>query len=338
MTAHLDAPAPRVNTTRFRQAHEADWARLDALIARIEKRGVRSLDDGELMALPLLYRATLSSLASARESSLDLALQRYLQALGTRAYFQIYGVPTSAARQIAHFFAHAWPAAVRALWREIAVGAALMLAGALIAWWLVRADPTWFYGLMPDGMAQGRDPSASAADLRATLGSADGHGENGLTVFATFLFTHNAQIAIFAFALGFAFAVPTALLMLYNGVMLGAMVAVFGAKGLGLSFAGWLSIHGTTELFAIALAGAAGFRIGLAVAFPGRLSRMDAAVAAGRVGAPVVAGTVVMLAVAGLLEGIGRQTVTGDGARFAIGGAMLVGWIAYFALVGRERA
>ena len=41
-----------------------------------------------------------------------------------------------------------------------------------------------------------------------------------------------------------------------------------------------LSIHGTTELFAIFLAGAAGFRIGTAIAFPGESTRMDAAVAA----------------------------------------------------------
>ena len=41
-----------------------------------------------------------------------------------------------------------------------------------------------------------------------------------------------------------------------------------------------------------------------------------------------------MLAVAGLFEGIGRQTITADATRFAIGGAMLVGWLAYLALVG----
>ena len=74
--------------------------------------------------------------------------------------------------------------------------------------------------------------------------------------FATYLFTHNSQIAIFAFALGFAFAVPTILLILYNGLMLGAFFAVFAAKGLAFNLAGWLMIHGTTELFAIAIAGA----------------------------------------------------------------------------------
>src|SRR3546814_7567619 len=76
--------------------------------------------------------------------------------------------------------------------------------------------------------------------------------------------------------------------------MLGAFFAVFVPKGLGGEFGGWLLIHGTTELFAIVLAGAAGFRIGMALAFPGRLSRIDSAVAAGRGAGVAMAGVMLM--------------------------------------------
>ena len=177
-------------------------------------------------------------------------------------------------------------------------------------------------------LAEGRDPTASVDTLRATL--YDNKEKDWLGVFATFLFTHNSQIAIFAFALGFAFAVPTVLLILYNGLMLGAFYAIFAAKGLGPNLTGWLMIHGTTEIFAICIAGAAGIRIGMAIAFPGRESRMDSAVQAGRTAATAMAGTVIMLAVAGLLEGVGRQTITNDAMRMLIGSAVLVGWLVYF--------
>src|SRR3546814_6805070 len=86
-----------------------------------------------------------------------------------------------------------------------------------------------------------------------------------------------------AFALGFAFGVPTLLLEYYQGLSLGAMLAVFSGKGLGVDFGGWLFIHGTTELFAAVLAGAAGLRIGTAVVFPGASGRLEAAAAAGRI-------------------------------------------------------
>ena len=58
-------------------------------------------------------------------------------------------------------------------------------------------------------------------------------------------------------------------------------------------------IHGTTEIFAICISGAAGIRIGMAIAFPGTASRVDAAVEAGRTAATAMGGTVLMLAVAG---------------------------------------
>ena len=316
-----------VNASRFRAAHESDWERLDRLVTRMEKRSIRALSDDDILALPLLYRTTLSSLAVARDTSLDRSLITYLEQLTTRAYFQIYGVQTSVWRQLGHFFARGWPEAVQGLWRETLVTLFLMSASAVVAFLLVRSDPTWFFAIIPESLAGGRDPSASAEALRATLYDSP---KSGLATFATFLFTHNSQIAIFSFALGFAFAVPTILLIAYNGLMLGAFFAVFAAKGLAFNLGGWLAIHGTTELFAIAIAGAAGLRIGMAIAFPGRDSRTESAVRAGRPAALAMAGTVLMLAVAGLLEGIGRQTVVDDFSRYSIGAAMLAGWLTYF--------
>ena len=326
-SAIVEARPALVNATRFRAAHQADWERLDSLLEELERRSIRALDDDDLLALPLLYRTTLSSLSVARDTSLDRALIAYLEQLCTRAYFQIYGVQTSAWRQLGRFFTRGWPEAVQAIWRETLVCVALTVGAAIAAYLLVRSDPSWFFGIIPESLAQGRDPSASAASLRATLYTKH---EDMLAFFATYLFTHNSQIAIFSFALGFAFCVPTVLLIIYNGLMLGAFFAVFASKGLAWNMAGWLMIHGTTELFAICISGAAGLRIGTAIAFPGRESRTESAVKAGRSAAIAMAGTVIMLAVAGLLEGIGRQTVNDDLTRYLIGGAMLAGWLVYF--------
>lgn len=326
--------APLVNATRFRAEHSADWERLESLIERLEKKSLRSLSDEDMLELPRLYRTTLSSLSVARDTSLDRSLLAYLEQLCVRAYFQIYGVQTSPGKQILHFFVRGWPDAVRSLWREVAFCSALTALAAVAAFLLVRNDPEWFYGIIPQGLASGRDPSASAEFLRGTLYDSK---EGALAQFATFLFTHNSQVAIFSFALGFALAVPTILLIAYNGLMLGAFLAVFEAKGLGFNLAAWLMIHGTTEILAICIAGAAGMRIGLALAFPGTLTRMEAMVAAGRVAATAVLGTVIMLAVAGLLEGIGRQTIDDDGLRLLIGGTALAGWLIYFFLPARFR-
>ena len=55
-----------------------------AILDRAEKRSPRRLTDDELLELPALYRTTLSSLAVARATSLDVALIDYLEALALR--------------------------------------------------------------------------------------------------------------------------------------------------------------------------------------------------------------------------------------------------------------
>jgi uncharacterized membrane protein SpoIIM required for sporulation len=330
----LDPTAGRpLSSERFRAARGADWERLETMLGAIERRRTASLTDEDLFELPVLYRATLSSLSVARETSLDANLVAYLEALSTRAYFILYGVHAPLHRRILRFFTSDWPASVRALGRETIVAVATLMIGALAAYLLVRSDPGWFYAIVPNDLAGGRDPAASAEHLRAELYQSEGL----LGIFAAMLFTHNSQMALLCFALGFAFAVPTLILLLYNGCILGAFLAIYVPKGLGLQITAWLSIHGTTELFAIALAGAAGIHIGMATAFPGRATRMAAAIAAGRTSAFVMLGVVVMLAVAGVLEGVGRQLVTSDIARAAIGGTALLGWLVYFYLSPVER-
>lgn len=330
MTLPAGTDGVRQSLASFRQEREADWKAFEALLARVEKRAPRALSEDELLSLPLLYRSSLSALSVARATSLDSALIAYLEALCLRGYFYLYGARRGLKHRIGDFFLHDWPAAMRDLWRETVVSVGLTIIGAIAGYWLVASDKRWYDAIIAPGLAGGRNPDSSADMLRSVL--YDAGNNHFLSGFAAYLFTHNTQVAILAFALGFAFAVPSVLLILMNGCMLGALFQVYTAKGLGFELGGWLSIHGTTELFAIAIAGAAGMRIGTRIAFPGELNRMAAAAEAGRMAAIAMVGVMTMLLFAGLLEGIGRQTITSDTARYAIGGGMLALWIAYFYL------
>jgi len=321
-------PSGLLKSQRFRQAREDDWRRLERLMDKAEKGSASKLTDAEILAVPVLYRSTLSALSVARETSLDQGLIDYLETLSARAYFFVYGSRATIQDRMVAFFRTDWPASVRGLWRETLISAALMLLGALVAGWLVMHEPEWFYAFVPADLSGGRDPAASTETLRATLDGAD--GAQGLSAFAAYLFTHNAQVALLAFALGFALCLPTGLLILYNGATLGAFFALFASRGLGFELGGWLLIHGVTELFAVILAGAAGLRIGWAVAFPGQKRRLDAAVEAGRTAGIAMGGVVVMLMFAGLLEGFGRQLIVDTGLRYAVAAATALIWGLYF--------
>jgi uncharacterized membrane protein SpoIIM required for sporulation len=320
----------QLKSHRFRQEREADWRRLDRLLERVERGSAASLSYDEMVALPGLYRSALSSLSVARAISLDRSLVEYLEGLCTRAYFFVYGPRSTLVERLAGFFRDAWPRAVKALWRETLWSLALMLAGTAAGWILVARDPDWFYAFVSRELASGRDPSATTQYLKKVLYDGGGGHSEGLSVLATFLFTHNAQVALMAFALGFALCVPTAFLMISTGTMMGAFMALYVLHGLGFQLGGWMFIHGTTELFAVTLAGGAGFKIGWTVAFPGGKTRVDALAEAGKQAATVMGGVVVMLFAAGLLEGFARQLIKADLVRYAIALGMLALWCVYF--------
>lgn len=330
-----DIEAASLRSDRFRLEREVDWQRLEQIVTALEKGRPGRINDADLLELPVLYRKTASSLAVARETSLDAATLDYLEALVRRAWFQIYGPRIGLFGWLRRFFAGGWSAAIRDIWLDICIAFAVMVAGTLVGWLLVARDQDWFYALVPGQMAGGRIPGASREVLMETLGHTE--GTDGLTAFAAQLFSNNTGVAIMAFGLGFAFGVPTLLLLVYNTALLGAMLWVFADAGLGWEFAAWLSVHGTTELGAIMLAGAAGMHIGRQMAFPGKRAILAAMRDAGVRAAVVMVGVTVMMIIAGLLEGYARQLVGDTQSRFAIGGTMLAFWIIYFLALKRPQ-
>lgn len=317
-----------LRSDRFRLEREADWQRLEAIVVRMEKGRMRGISDADLLAVPQLYRTVASSLSIARETSLDAATLGYLEALVQRAWFVVYGPRSSLWEWLRAFLGGGWSAAVRGIGLDIAIALTVMIAGVVVGWLLVAHDPQWYFALMSRDMAGARVPGASAEVLRGTLFGND--DRNGMSVFAAQLFSNNAQVSILSFALGFALGIPSLLLLVQNLALLGAMGWLYSGKGLLLDFAGWICVHGTTELFAIMLSGAAGLHIGRAIAFPGDRPLLQATALAGRRAALVMTGVVLMLVVAALLEGFARQLVDSTPGRFAIGGFMLLLWCSYF--------
>lgn len=328
--------AAALRSDRFRLSREADWQRLDAIVTQMEKGRLRRISDEDLLALPVLYRTAASSLGVARETSLDASALGYLEALVQRAWFQVYGPRVTIGGWLRRFLGGGWSAQVRAIWPDILIALAVMVAGAIAGWLLVAQDMEWYHALVPGQMADTRVPGASREVLAETLfGNQD---QNAMSVFTASLFSNNAQVAILAFALGFAFGIPSLMLLVQNLGTLGAMLWLFHSRGLTLDFIGWISVHGTTELFAILLAGAAGLHIGRSMAFPGKRSVLQATAEAGQRASQVMAGVVLMLVLAAMLEGFARQLIDHTPGRFALGGFMLVFWLVYFFVFSRADA
>lgn len=326
-----------LKSSQFRREREASWRELERLIERLDKDGPGRMTPEDLCRLPVLYRSALSSQSVAHAISLDRSLLTYLDALAARAYLAVYAEQSNALHRVGRFFSHSFPRAVAALrWHILAAFGALLL-GVLTGLALTLAEADWFYAFVSDDLAQGRSPAASTHTLREAIYGRPPVYET-LTSFASFLFTHNAGIGLMSFGLGIALGVPTILLMFINGLMLGAFVALYTDRGLGIDFLAWLSVHGTTELLAIALCGGAGLSLATAVVFPGRHGRLASLAERGRQAATVVLGAVLLFFCAALLEGFARQLVVDATGRLLIGWATFVGILAYLVLRARDRS
>ncbi len=318
----------QIRSARFRAEREGSWRRLEQLVTQAEARGLQAMPFAASRDLAALYRQATTSLAIAREISLDKALLEYLEALTARAYLTVYAPRARAAGVITRFLTQGGPQALRRSWLFVLLGFLAMALGGLCGALLYLDDPEWFYVFMPPELAGGRGPGASNEKLLGVIYD-DQAGQKPLGTFATYLFSHNTRIAIFVFGLGVFLCAPAFVLTFYNGLGLGAFYALHVERGLGLDLFGWLSIHGVTELSAICIAAGGGIQLGAAVLFPGDLRRADALAQAGRDAVKLALVAALMLLVAAGLEGFGRQLIQDRTARIVIGwgiGALWLGW------------
>ncbi|WP_421789033.1 stage II sporulation protein M [Hyphobacterium sp.] len=327
----------RLRSARFREQREADWKRLEELVTRAERGAAARLSFEESQELARLYRSATTSLSVARDVSLDKALLVYLEALVARAFIAVYAPQETLGGVVTRFVARSAPQAMRRSWLGLLLGFLAMGLGGIIAYALYFQDSAWYYTFMPAGLAGGRDPGASTEMLRDALFDTDHNVLASLGAFAAFLFSHNTRVAFFAFALGIFACVPSFLLTLYNGLVLGAFVALHVERGLGYEVFGWLSIHGVTELSAIAIAAGGGFGLGLAFLFPGDMPRKDALRAASKDAVKLAIIAAIMLFAAGLLEGFGRQLIQSTEVRLAVGWGIGALWLGWFLLASWRR-
>jgi uncharacterized membrane protein SpoIIM required for sporulation len=329
--------AVALRSSEFRHGREKSWQELEILVAKVERNGIGSLDFEELQRMPTLYRSTMSALSVARAIALDRHLLLYLENLCLRAFLVVYGPRQSLREGCRDFLVHDFPAAVRASGIPILLAFLAMVVGTIAGFILTLQDMSWITAIIPQGLNSLLTPTSTRDDLlrRELFAPWPGLTESFI-VFANFLFRHNTIVGLMAFGLGIAAGVPTLMLMVYNGLVIGAAAGLHYDRGPLVDFIAWISIHGVTEMGAIVLCGAGGLVIAQHELFPGRYTRVDNMVIRGRTAAHLAVGAVIMLFIAGFIEGGLRQLVANTTGRFAIAGLTAVLWLAYFLFAGRR--
>jgi uncharacterized membrane protein SpoIIM required for sporulation len=284
-----------MNIQRWIARREPNWQRLDALLKQIEKRGLKSLRAAEIRELASLYRSVAADLARARTQQIGNTLIQSLQSLTTRAYTQIYqGSRRQEWQAILEFYKWGLPDVVQKTFAYIAVATALFLIGALVAWWYSWQNPSFMALIVPESLiTKVRD------DHKLWMGSIVGVeplASSSITI-------NNLSVSFGAVAGGITVGLYTAYLMIFNGLLIGAVGTLVGQNNLAYPFWAFVFPHGSLELPAIFFAGGSGFLLARAILFPGKYRRGDALKFYGSQAVQLVFGIVPMLIIAGTIEG-----------------------------------
>jgi uncharacterized membrane protein SpoIIM required for sporulation len=130
---------------------------------------------------------------------------------------------------------------------------------------------------------------------------------------------NNIMVAFITFAMGLLTSIATGWYLFRNGIMLGSFEAFFYQHGLlGESMLA-VFMHGTLEISAIIVAGAAGISLGNGFLFPGTYSRLESFQRGAKRGLKIVVGTVPIFITAGFIEGfVTRHTEVPDAIRLSM--------------------
>lgn len=313
----------------FISRNKQTWSELESLLKKA-RRSPRRMSSEELARLDLLYRRTTVHLAQVASRTTDARLIRYLNDLAAAAHSVIYLPPRqSVLAGAAKFVGEGFARVIARTWRYQAMSAVLLFGGALLAYYAALADPAAAYALLPPGDI--RMPGAAGEQLEEVLRSGREQGGGEKFFFASFLFSHNLKVGLLAMGLGVLAAVPTVLLLIYNGMILGAFTAVHHQAGIYAEFWAWILPHGVTELGAIVLCGGIGLLLGRAVVSPGLRTRGETLRLAGLEAARVAGGVAIMLLIAAAVESYLRQSHLSTAGRFTFAAGTAVFWALYIA-------
>lgn len=227
----------------------------------------------------------------------------YLNGLASRIYLSIYQNKKEESSRIARFWKTELPLVVRKHHRILLYSFIIFTAFAVMAAFSSAHDDTFVRGVLGDQYVDMTEENIEKGDPFGVY-----KNEDELDMFLA-IALNNIKVAFLCFVMGFFLSLGTVWVLFKNGVMVGAFEYMFFAKGLGWPSVLVIWIHGTLEISAIIISGAAGIILGNSILFPGTHKRLDSLKQGGKDGIKIMIGLVPIFIAAAFLEGfITRHT------------------------------
>jgi uncharacterized membrane protein SpoIIM required for sporulation/uncharacterized RDD family membrane protein YckC len=295
-------------SSRFAARQAPRWAEFRRLAERAAQEGLDSFRPEELPDFAARYREAAADLARARTYRADRGIIAELERVVAAGHNALYRDERSSWRTLWRTVSADFPAAVLESRRAVLLAFLIFTATGAVGYRMIRDRPALAEELLPEEMLR----RADAGGARTAEGRKYGEVEAAeRPLVASYIIVNNVRIAIGCLAGGMFAGVGALVVLGFNGLMLGTFAGHFANQGLLWYLLEFVVGHGVLELTAIWIAAAAGLLLGLAIVAPGDISRADALVLRGRRAVRLIGMAVVLLGIAGLIEGF--LSVAGGG-------------------------
>jgi uncharacterized membrane protein SpoIIM required for sporulation/uncharacterized RDD family membrane protein YckC len=275
----------------FATARQPRWTKLVSLLDALE---TRKLSIDELVQFDSLVRQTSNDLAIASRDMPGSHTHAVLADVCGRAQRFVVAATFQRKKKWYQFFVQDFPNAVRDTWPFTLTAFALLSIGATLGALAVLADI--------EGVGLFVDVNLRSFIERRELWTDSVLQQATPTELAISIFTNNVSVAFRAFAFGLSFGIFSCVVLLWNGVHIGALLASCYQHQLLTPLLIFMAAHGPIELSIIALCGGAGLSMGNALINPKDMTRLQALKTQSKSAVTVVVGCVPFLATVGIIE------------------------------------
>ncbi|MEO2076164.1 MAG: stage II sporulation protein M [Bacillus sp. (in: firmicutes)] len=312
-----------MNVKQFVKKHREEWKQLEQLVTTINKSRNRITGD-MITQFYRLHQKAAQNLSYSQTYFPNDEVTFYLNGLVAKSHNLMYKDQVSSFKQIRYFFSTKFIGLLVEQWKFVLAAMILFMIGAIGSFLSVVNDPLHIYSILPAEIAQGVDPEQ--------LGK--GHSAVDSSLMSASIMTNNIKVAILAFAGGITFGLLTVYLLVYNGIIIGSLAALFWHHNKSYDFWAYIVPHGMIELTAIFIAGGAGLLMGYKLFVPGHFSRAFQLKQQAKRSVQLLLGTIPLFVIAGIIEGFITPAAISLEAKYIVAFLTVIGLLLYV-LIGK---
>lgn len=318
----------------FEAENQTLWEEIGELIEDLHRpKRKRRKDLGEQLRFPQHYRRLCSDYALARSRRFSPALVAYLHGLVLRGHPLLYRKQAGWQWRLFNFLFRGFPQALRRNRFYFYISLLTFLLPALLMGAGCYLQEDLIYTVLDEQsvaqMESSYDPANDHPGRSPERGS-----ETDFTMFG-FYILNNIGIGFRTFALGILLGVGTLFLLLFNGVVIGGVAGHLTRLGYEETFWPFVSGHGSFELTAIVICGAAGLLLGKAVVAPGPMGRLETLKRHAQEALQLVMGAALMLLVAAFIEAFWSSSGFTPEVKYGVAAILWLWVILYLVFMGR---